>query len=269
MSPLNQVDQPLKQKMPLLFVGHGSPMHAIASNEFTKTLAALGKALPRPKVILVVSAHWLTTGTWVTAMAAPKTIHDFYGFPKTLFDVEYPAPGSPETAKLIQKLVTCTQIQSDFSDWGLDHGAWAPLKQMYPKADIPVLQLSLDLDQPPEYHKQIGKELAGLRNEGVLIMGSGNLVHNLKQILWEPAAAAYDWAVEFDEWLKEKLVSRAFKAVLTDFHQTPAGKLSVPSMDHYYPLHYILGAAESQDPLKFEYEEIQNGSISMRSFRLG
>lgn len=257
------------ERMPVLFVGHGSPMNAIDNNDYTKTLGALGKKLPKPKAILVISAHWMTEGTWVTEMAKPKTIHDFYGFPQALFDVRYPAPGSPETAKLIQQVISDPKIHGDQEKWGLDHGTWSVLRHLYPDANIPVLQLSLDMTQPPEYHANLGRQISQLRDKGVLILGSGNLVHNLRQIRWEPNAKPYDWAIEFDEWFKKKLIDRDFKAVMNDFHNSKAGNLSIPTLDHYYPLHYILGAANDHDELKFEYEELQNGSISMRSFRLG
>lgn len=257
------------ERMPLLFIGHGSPMNAIASNNYTKTLATLSAKLPKPKAILVISAHWMTEGTWVTEMSKPKTIHDFYGFPQALFDVQYPALGSPETAKLIQEITSHPKIHGDREMWGLDHGTWSVLRHLYPKADIPVLQLSLHMAQPPEYHFKLGQQISKLRDKGILILGSGNLVHNLRQIRFEPNAKPYDWAVEFDEWLKKKLINRDFSAVLNDFHNSKAGTLSVPTLDHYYPLHYILGAANDRDELKFEYEELQNGSISMLSFRIG
>lgn len=256
------------KRMPVLFIGHGSPINAIDTNPYTKTLNALGENLPRPRAILVVSAHWMTEGTWVTEMSKPKTIHDFYGFPQALFDVQYPAPGSPEVAKLVRETVRDPKVHGDKEMWGLDHGTWSVLRHLYPKADIPVLQLSLNMEQPPEYHAKLGRELSALRDEGVLILGSGNLVHNLRTIKWEPGAEAYDWAIEFDEWLKKKLIERDFKSVLDDFHSTRAGKLSIPTLEHYYPLHYVLGASNEKDELKFEYEEMQNGSISMRSFSL-
>lgn len=259
----------MTERMPVLFIGHGSPMNAIEINNYTKTLNALGKNLPKPKAILMVSAHWMTEGTYITEMQNPKTIHDFYGFPQKLFDVQYPAPGSPEIAKLVQETVLDPKVHGDKEMWGLDHGTWSVLRHMYPDADIPVMQLSIYMAQPPEYHVKLGQQLSKLRDQGVLILGSGNLVHNLRQIKWEPNAQPFDWAIEFDQWLKEKLVDRDFKAVQNDFHKTKAGKLSVPTLDHYLPLHYILGAADSRDELKFEYEEMQNGSISMRSFRLG
>lgn len=257
------------ERMPLLFIGHGSPMNAIETNSYTKALQVLAAKLPKPRAILVVSAHWMTEGTWVTEMATPKTIHDFYGFPQELFNVQYPAPGSPEVAQLVRDSISNPKINPDLKDWGLDHGAWAVLRHMFPKADVPSLQLSLNIKQPPEYHSQLGAQLSQLRDKGVLILGSGNLVHNLRMIRWQPGANAFDWAIEFDSWIKKKLLERDFKAVMNDFHKTEAGRLSVPTMDHYYPVHYILGAADEKDKLQFEYEEMQNGSISMRSFSLG
>lgn len=263
------LEGPNTERMPLLFIGHGSPMNAIDSNPYTKTLNVLGENLPKPKAILVVSAHWMTEGSWITEMQSPKTIHDFYGFPQKLFDVQYPAPGSPEVAKLVRETVADHKIHPDTEAWGLDHGTWSVLRHLYPKADIPVLQLSLHMEKPNQYHVELGKELSKLRDKGVLILGSGNLVHNLRNIRWEPNAKPYDWAIEYDEWLKSRLQEKDFSAVLNDYHNTAAGKLSIPTMEHYYPLHYILGAADKSDEIKFEYEELQNGSISMRSFSLG
>lgn len=260
-------DSEPSKRMPVLFVGHGSPMNAIETNDYTRALKALGESFEKPKAIVVVSAHWLTKGTWVTEMPQPKTIHDFHGFPQALFDVQYPAPGSPEIAKLIQSEVRKPKVQGDHKEWGLDHGTWSVLRHMYPKADVPVLQLSIDLSQPAEYHFDLGQQLSQLRDKGVLLLGSGNVVHNLRQIRWEPNAKPYDWAVEFDNWFKQKLLSRDFKALIKDFHNSTAGQLSVPTLDHYLPLHYILGAANETDELKFEFEELQNGSISMRTFQ--
>lgn len=263
------MNQATTERMPVLFIGHGSPMNAIDTNPYTKTLNRLGAALPKPKAILTISAHWITNGTWVTEAAKPETIHDFGGFPQALFDVQYPAPGSPEIAKLVQDTILNPKVQGDQSQWGLDHGAWSVLRHMYPLADIPVLQLSIDMRQPAEYHMNLGQQLSKLRDKGVLILGSGNLVHNLRQIRWEADAKPFDWAVEFDEWIKNKIVNGDFNSAIKDFHTTTAGKLSVPTLDHYLPLHYILGASDTKDQLKFEYEEMQNGSISMRSFSLG
>jgi 4,5-DOPA dioxygenase extradiol len=183
--------------------------------------------------------------------------------------IQYPAPGSPETAKLIQEMTSKPKVHGDREMWGLDHGTWSVLRHLYPEADIPVLQLSLNMAEPPEYHVKLGEQISKLRDKGILILGSGNLVHNLHKIRWESDAKPYDWAIEFDEWLKKKISERDFGAVLNDFHRSTAGTLSVPTLDHYYPLHYILGAADDRDELKFEYEEVQNGSISIRSFRLG
>jgi 4,5-DOPA dioxygenase extradiol len=258
-----------KNRMPVVFIGHGSPMNAIEQNNFTNFLKNFNLKIPTPKYILCISAHWMTNGTWVTEMQKPKTIHDFYGFPQALFDVQYPAPGAPEVAELIKNIITSTSVQGDLSEWGLDHGTWSILKHMYPKADIPVLQLSIDINKPPEYHYEIGHQISKLRDHGVLILGSGNIVHNLRKIKWEPNAKPFDWATESDLWVKHKLEQRDFKSVINDFHKTEAGKLSVPTMEHFYPLNYILGASEANDELHFDYEEIQNGSISMRSVRLG
>lgn len=257
------------ERMPVLFFGHGSPMNAIDANAYTKMLNNLGQKLPKPRAILMISAHWMTEGSWITEMANPKTIHDFYGFPQALFDVQYPAPGSPDVAKLVRESISEPRIHPDTEAWGLDHGTWSVLRHLYPKADIPVLQLSLHMEKSSDYHEALGKELSQLRDKGILIIGSGNLVHNLRMLRWEPNAQPFDWAIEYDEWLKEKLQNRDFSSVLYDYHKTQAGRLSIPTMEHYYPLHYILGASDKSDDLKFEYEEMQNGSISMRSFSLG
>lgn len=254
-------------RMPVLFLGHGSPMNAIETNDFTKSLNTLGARLEKPKAILCISAHWMTEGTWVTSMKTPRTIHDFYGFPQSLFDIQYPAPGSPEVASLVQKTVSEPQILADDHTWGLDHGTWSVLRHMYPEAQIPVLQMSVYLSQTAEYHLQVGEQLRKLRDEGVLIVGSGNIVHNLRTIRWEDNAQPFDWAIEFDEWVKKKVVEGDYKG-LARYTDSKAGLLSVPSPDHYYPLLYVLGAAEKNDELKFEFEGIQNGSISMRCLSL-
>lgn len=256
-------------RMPVIFIGHGSPMNAIDTNPFTTVLNQLGQKLPRPTAVLCISAHWMTEGTWITEMPKPKTIHDFYGFPQALFEVSYPAPGSAEIANLVKATVIDPQIHGDVEMWGLDHGTWSVLRHMYPKADIPVLQLSLYMSRDPDYHFQLGQRLRKLRDEGVLIVGSGNIVHNLRKIRWEPNAKPYDWAIEYDQWVKARIEARDFKSVLFDHHASEAGRLSVPTLDHYFPLHYVLGAATEKDELNFDYEEMQNGSISMRSVRFG
>ncbi|WP_259331266.1 4,5-DOPA-extradiol-dioxygenase [Legionella bozemanae] len=255
-------------RMPLLFIGHGCPMNAIQTNKFTLSLQALGNKIPQPKAIVCISAHWLTTGTWVTHMLSPRTIHDFYCFPKKLFKVVYPAPGSPETAELIKTLVTETSINLDDEQWGLDHGTWSVMRHIYPRANIPIVQLSIDIEKPEEFHYQMGQQLYLLRERDILIVSSSNLVHNLSKVSWECKSKPYDWAIEFDEWIKEKLIRRDFAALINHYGNTLAGKLSVPTCDHYYPLLYILGAARSEDELVFIYEGIENSSVSMRTFFL-
>lgn len=256
-------------RMPALFIGHGSPMNAIADNTFTRTLTALGARLPKPEAILCVSAHWMTEGSWITHMEAPKTIHDFYGFPQALFDVQYPAPGAPDVSASIQGWINEPEIHLDAEMWGLDHGTWSVLRHLYPKADIPVMQLSLYMEQPADYHFRLGQELRKLRDRGILIVGSGNIVHNLRRIRWEEDAKPYDWALEFDHWVKDILVARDFRSLQEDFLRSEAGRLSVPTPDHYYPLLYTIGAAGPEDEMGFEYEEMQNASISMRCVSFG
>ncbi len=257
------------KRMPLLFIGHGCPMNAILTNKFTLSLHALANKIPQPKAIVCISAHWLTEGTWVTHMLNPRTIHDFYGFPKKLFNVIYPAPGAPTTAELIKSIVTRTSITLDDEQWGLDHGTWSVMRHIYPRADIPIVQLSIDREQPKEFHYQMGQQLQLLREHDILIVSSGNLVHNLSKISWECKSKPYDWALEFDEWLKEKLISKNFAALIAHYGDTLAGQLSVPTSDHYYPLLYILGAVREEDELVFIYEGIENSSISMRTFLWG
>jgi 4,5-DOPA dioxygenase extradiol len=253
------------KKAPVIFIGHGSPMNAIEKNDFTKSLEGLRRLYPNPKAILCISAHWMTEGSWVTAMSKPKTIHDFYGFPQALFDVQYPAPGSPEIADLISQSTLDPKIHKDEEMWGLDHGTWSVLRHIFPDADVPVLQLSLHMEKPAEYHLKLGQQLNQLREKGILIIGSGNIVHNLRVIKWEPNPEPYDWAIEFDKWSKEKIIARDFNALINDYRKFHAGELSVPTNEHYFPLLYTLGALDENDHLTFEYEGIQNGSISMRT----
>lgn len=245
-------------------------MNAIADNDYTRTLAKLGRELlsPQlPRAILVISAHWTTRGTYVTRMPHPKTIHDFGGFPRELFEVQYPAPGSPEIADLIR--TTLPSVGADEAEWGLDHGTWSVLKHMVPQANLPVLQLSLSLYDPPEFHLKLGEQLKDLREKGILILGSGNLVHNLHRIRWEEDAKPYDWALEFDRWIADKIEARDTKALVREALTSTAGKLAAPTPEHFLPLYYVLGASDSKDELKVEYEEMQNASISMRSLSLG
>ena len=258
-----------ESKMPVLFIGHGSPMNAIEDNPFTKTLVKLGNELPKPKAVLCISAHWLTARTWLSHTSYPKTIHDFHHFPQQLFAVQYNAPGAPRLAEQIKASIPKPRILLD-ENWGLDHGAWSVLKHLYPKANIPIIELSIDMSEPAEFHFALGQSLKTLRDQGVLIIGSGNIVHNLKEIIWDnPHAEPYSWATEFDEQVKQCIVQRDFIPLMSDLLFTPAGRLSVPTADHYYPLLYALGATDNEDRLRFEYEEIQNGSISMRTLSLG
>lgn len=258
----------LSPRQPALFLGHGSPMNAIEDNDFTRALAALGPRLPRPKAVLCVSAHWLTRGTRVTGMAKPRTIHDFSGFPEALERVSYPAPGSPEVAALVRETLGDGVVAVDEREWGLDHGAWSVLRHVFPKADVPVVQLGIDVAADARRHFDLGRALRPLRDKGILIMGSGNVVHNLRRISWETDARPVDWAVAFDGWVKERLLKREFDALL-DPARAPGGELSVPTLDHYDPLLYVLGAAHEREAARLEYEGIQNGSISMLSVGFG
>ncbi len=241
-------------------------MNAIETNPFTQSLAGMRKLCPRPEAILVISAHWITEGIWVTPMKKPKTIHDFFGFPKELFEVQYPALGSPEIAEMICKTVSESQIQSDNEMWGLDHGTWSVLRHIYPDAEIPTLQLSLNIAKPAEFHYKLGRALRQFRDKGILIVGSGNVVHNLETIKWGQDLQPFVWAIEFDDWIKSKISSRKYESLVGDYHRSKAGKLSIPTPEHYYPLLYSLGASDDNDTLKYEFEGIQNGSISMRTF---
>lgn len=252
--------------MPALFIGHGSPMNALANSAYTQSLQQMGQRWPAPQAIVVISAHWQTQGTWVTAMLAPKTIHDFYGFPQALFDITYPAPGNPELALEIQKSVSSTTIQLESRAWGLDHGAWAVLLHMYPDAKIPIVQLSMDSRLGPEGYYRIGQELKFLREKGVMILGSGNVVHNLRKINWQEDAPAFVWAIEFDEWIKKKITERDHDSLLQAAQVSEAARWSVPTTEHLDPLFFVLGASDPSDRLKFEFEQLQNASISMRSW---
>jgi len=256
-------------RMPCLFVGHGNPMNAVLKNPFTDVLESLGQRIRQPTSILCISAHWMSEGTWITHMPHPKTIHDFHGFPKELFSVQYPAPGSPRVAEQIQTEILPSRAHLDDELWGLDHGTWSILRHMYPAAKIPVLQMSIYMEKSPEYHFALGKQLRKLRDQGVLIIGSGNIVHNLSEMSWEDGALPFDWAVEFDEWVKVRILQRDFRPLLTEAHYSRAGKLSIPSPDHWYPLLYTLGASDETDEVVFEYEGIENSSISMRTISFG
>ncbi len=251
-------------KMPVVFIGHGNPMFAITDNPYKAKWEELGKKIIKPKAILCVSAHWLTKGTAVTMTANPKTIHDFGGFPEELFQQEYPAPGSPTFAKLTIETVKSTKIQEDF-EWGLDHGTWAVLLNMFPKADIPVFQMSIDYYKPLQFHFDLGKELASLRSKGVLIIGSGNVVHNLRQVRWQENAKPFDWAIEFDELVKKSIEDNNPKPLLEYQALGQIANLAHPTNEHYLPLIYTLGLRETSDQFQFFNDSIDMGSMSMRS----
>ncbi|HEX9206533.1 MAG TPA: 4,5-DOPA dioxygenase extradiol [Candidatus Deferrimicrobiaceae bacterium] len=252
--------------MPALFVGHGSPMNAIEENAFSRAWAEAAAPLSRPEAILCISAHWETAGTQVTAMERPRTIHDFHGFPRPLFEVRYPAPGSPGLARLVRETVRATPVEDDFR-WGLDHGAWSVLRRMFPPAEVPVVQLSLDRTKDPAFHYALGRELLPLRKKGILIVGSGNIVHNLGRMVWKDTA--YDWAVEFDERVKGLILSGDHEAIVGYPELGEAASLSVPSNEHYLPLLYVLALQEEGDRIGFFAERVTLGSISMRSLRIG
>ena len=252
--------------MPAIFVGHGSPMNAIEDNEFSRGWAAVGKSLPRPKAILCISAHWETFGTHATAMEHPRTIHDFRGFPAELRAVEYPAPGAPEIARLARETARKMRIVPDF-DWGLDHGAWSVLCRMFPLADVPVVQLSLDRTLSPASHYELGSELQSLRRKGVMIVGSGNIVHNLNQIVWQDTA--FDWAREFDRKVKEAVLASDHASLIDYSRLGAAAGLSVPTAEHYLPLLYILAQQGKGEDVRFFAEKVTLGSISMTSLVVG
>lgn len=254
--------------MPVLFIGHGSPMNAIEQNNFTQHLQQLGKSMPKPQAIMVVSAHWQTRGTFVHVSPYPKTIHDFGGFPQSLFDVEYPAQGAPEIAKGIGDLISGAAIYHD-TEWGLDHGAWSVLKHLYPLANVPVFQLSLDYMLSAQGHFDLAKQLMVLRNKGVLIIGSGNIVHNLRMLDWEkPNNNGYDWAIEFDEYIAKALTQSNHNQLIQYNQVGKSALLSVPTNEHYVPMLYAAAAQTAPSQLVFTYQELQMGAISMRCFQI-
>ena len=256
-------------RMPALFLGHGSPMNALQENAHTRAWRALADSLPRPEAILAISAHWYTRGTAVTAMAEPRTIHDFGGFPQALFDIRYPAPGSPALAAQIQQVLAPVPVAADQGEWGLDHGAWGVLIKMYPEADVPVVQLSIDGTQPPEYHYALGKRLAALRDQGVLIVASGNVVHNLRMAKWQGDAPAYPWAESFNNYVKANLTWQGDHHPLVHFMEHEGAALSNPSVEHYLPLLYVLGSWDGQEPITTPTDGIEMASLSMLSVRVG
>ncbi len=251
-------------RLPVVFLGHGSPMNAIEDNAYARSWEELGHNLPRPQAILVVSAHWMTRGsTLVNVTAKPETIHDFYGFPRELFEVQYPAPGAPEVAKEVVSLLASHHAEGDDS-WGLDHGAWSVLRSLYPEADVPVFQLSIDMTKDLPHHLEIGQALRELRNRGVLILGSGNVVHNLRAMRY--GMKPYDWALEFDEHFAERLGERDFGAISDRNALGNLLKMAHPTVDHYLPALTVAGASDDKDRLMFMNNSIDIASVSMRSF---
>ncbi|OTA19885.1 4,5-DOPA dioxygenase extradiol [Xenorhabdus beddingii] len=254
-------------RMPALFIGHGSPMNAIDDNYYSRAWYELGKKLPKPRAILVISAHWYTNGTAVTAMAQPRTIHDFGHFPQKLHDKQYPAKGFPELAVLVQDILEPTEVETDFEEWGLDHGSWGILAKMYPDADIPVVQLSMDRNQPASFHYEIGRKLALLRDEGVLIIGSGNVVHNLPAQVAE--GEPFPWALSFEQFVRGSLTSLAEPHPLFNALDREDGQLSNPTPEHFLPLLYVMGTWDKKEPVSTPVEGIEDGSLSMLSIQIG
>jgi 4,5-DOPA dioxygenase extradiol len=255
--------------MPAVFFGHGNPMNALLQNDYTESWAALGNSIPRPTAVLAVSAHWYIPATAVTSNPAPRTIHDFGGFPRELYEVEYPAPGDPSLASRVRDLLAPVSVELSES-WGLDHGTWSVLRHVFPQADVPVVQLSVDETQPPEFHYEIGRRLAPLRDEGVFIMGSGNLVHNLHTYAWgghrvEP----FDWAVRFEEEVRELLRAGQDAPLVAYDALGRDARLSIPTPEHYLPLLYVIALRREGEQVSFPVEGVDGGSVSMLTVRLG
>lgn len=258
---------PLAERMPVLFLGHGSPMNAIEENQFVKGFRDIVKKIPQPKAILCVSAHWFTRGTKVTAMQNPRTIYDFGGFPKELYEVKYPAKGSPELAKTVQELLSPTAVAADH-DWGLDHGAWTVIKHLYPNADIPIIQLSIDYTQAPQYHYDLAKQLHSLRDKGILIIGSGNIVHNLSLVDFKNMDKdnyGYDWAIEARAIVNKSLLDGDYQPLMNYQKMGKSLQLAIPTPEHYLPLIYTLGLQQKGENIELFNDKLLAGSLSMTS----
>jgi 4,5-DOPA dioxygenase extradiol len=258
------------EKMPALFLGHGSPMNAIEENEFVTGFRNIAKTLPTPHAILCISAHWYTNGTKVTAMEIPKTIHDFGGFPKALFDVQYPAKGSPELANATKTILKPTKIELD-DTWGLDHGAWSVIKHLYPSANVPVIQLSIDYTKPAQYHYELAQKLDSLRNKGILIIGSGNIIHNLGLVdfsNFNKDNYGYDWAIEARQFVNKQLLNEDFMPLIHYEKQLKALQLAIPTPEHYLPLLYTLGLKQKEERLTLFNDKLLAGSLSMTSLKI-
>jgi 4,5-DOPA dioxygenase extradiol len=255
--------------MPAIFFGHGNPMNALLTNRYTEAWAALGREIPRPKAILCISAHWFVPETGVTVTTAPRTIHDFGGFPRELYQVQYPAPGDPDLARRVQRLLHPLPVRLDES-WGLDHGAWSVLHHVYPRADIPVVQLSIDETQPARSHYEIGERLAPLREEGVLIVGSGNLVHNLHAYAWgKHIVEPFEWAVRFEKQAREMILAREDRPLVNYERLGADARLAIPTPDHYLPLLYVVASRQEREAVSFPVEGVDGGSISMLAVKIG
>lgn len=255
--------------LPAIFFGHGNPMNALLKNEYTDAWKRIGHAMVRPKAILSISAHWFVPETGVTVATAPRTIHDFGGFPRELYQVEYPAPGDPQLARRVQKLLAPVPVQLS-QTWGLDHGTWSVLRHLYPDADIPVVQLSIDENRPAAFHYEVGQKLAPLREEGVLIAGSGNLVHNLHAYAWgRHLPDPYDWAVRFEKEARELMLAGDHTRLVQYEALGRDAALSIPTPDHYLPLLYVIGARQQGEPVTFPVEGVDGGSISMLTAQIG
>jgi 4,5-DOPA dioxygenase extradiol len=255
--------------LPAIFFGHGNPMNAVRDNDYTKAWSRIGQTTPKPKAILSISAHWFVSETGVTIATSPRTIHDFGGFPRELFQVQYPAPGDPNLARQVQKLLAPLEVTLDNS-WGLDHGTWSVLRHVYPDADIPVVQLSIDENKPASFHFEIGKKLAPLREEGILVLGSGNLVHNLHAYAWgRHMPDPYDWAVRFERDAKEMMVAGEYKPLIEYEKLGPEALLSIPTPDHYLPMLYVIATKQQGEIITFPIEGVDGGSISMLTVQVG
>ncbi|MGZ3853102.1 MAG: 4,5-DOPA-extradiol-dioxygenase [Flavisolibacter sp.] len=274
LSAFNRLTGDLKEQesiMPVLFIGHGSPMNGIEDNEFSQRWKAMAKEIPVPKAVLVISAHWLSKGTRITAMDFPKTIHDFGGFPEELFNVQYPAPGDAQLASETKSLIKSTEVELDH-DWGLDHGAWTVIRHMYPDANIPVLQLSIDYTKGPQYHYDLAKELYGLRKKGVLIIGSGNMVHNLRMVAWDKlneTEYGYDWALQVNEKFKELISNGNHDQLINYSSLGREALLAIPTPEHYWPLLYSLSLKGTRDDISFFNDRAVGGSLTMTSVKFG
>lgn len=259
----------MAKPMPAIFFGHGNPMNALAQNVWTEGWAAIGKEIPRPRAVLCVSAHWYLPATMVTAMPAPRTIHDFGGFPRQLYEIKYPVPGDPELARRVQSLLEPVPVRMD-ETWGLDHGTWSVLCHVFPEADVPVIQLSIDETQPAEFHYETAKRLTVLRDEGVLIVGSGNLVHNLHAYAWgRQEIEPFDWAVRFEARARELLLAAEHEPLIAYETLGRDAALSIPTPDHYLPLLYVIGQRREGEDVSFPVEGFDGGSVSMLTVRIG